>query len=41
MQKEPVSRLRLQMSTVSRLVGLLEARGWVEHFRRPEDGRWS
>ena len=38
-QKELVSRLRLEKSTVSRLVGLLEGRGWVERSRSPEDGR--
>ena len=38
-QKELVSRLRLEKSTVSRLVGMLEDRGWVERSRSPEDGR--
>ena len=38
-QKELASRLRLEKSTVSRLVGILEGRGWVERFRSPEDGR--
>ncbi len=38
-QKELTSRLRLQKSTVSRLVGMLEGRGWVERSRSPEDGR--
>jgi DNA-binding MarR family transcriptional regulator len=38
-QKELASRLRLEKSTVSRLVGLLEGRGWVERSRSPEDGR--
>ncbi len=32
-------RLRLEKSTVSRLVGLLVGRGWVERGRSPEDGR--
>jgi DNA-binding MarR family transcriptional regulator len=38
-QKELASRLRLEKSTVSRLVGLLEGRRWVERSRNPEDGR--
>ncbi len=38
-QKELASRLRLQKSTVSRLVGMLESRGWVERSRSPQDGR--
>lgn len=38
-QKELASRLRLQKSTVSRLVGMLEGRGWVERSRSSEDGR--
>jgi DNA-binding MarR family transcriptional regulator len=38
-QKELASRLRLQKSTVSRLVGMLEDRGWVERSRSPRDGR--
>jgi DNA-binding MarR family transcriptional regulator len=38
-QKELASRLRLEKSTVSRLVGILEGRGWVERFRSPQDGR--
>ncbi len=38
-QKELASRLRLEKSTVSRLVGMLEGRGWVERSRSPEDGR--
>ncbi len=38
-QKELASRLRLEKSTVSRLVGMLEGRGWVERSRSPHDGR--
>ena len=38
-QKEIASRLRLEKSTVSRLVGMLEGRGWVERSRSPKDGR--
>ena len=38
-QKELAARLRLEKSTVSRLVGMLEKRGWVERARSPEDGR--
>jgi DNA-binding MarR family transcriptional regulator len=38
-QKELASRLRLEKSTVSRLVGMLEGRGWVERSRSPQDGR--
>ncbi len=38
-QKELASRLRLEKSTVSRLVGMLEGRGWVERSRSPKDGR--
>ena len=38
-QKEIAARLRLEKSTVSRLVGLLVGRGWVERGRSPEDGR--
>jgi DNA-binding MarR family transcriptional regulator len=32
-------RLRLEKSTVSRLVGLLIARGWVRRDKRDGDGR--
>jgi DNA-binding MarR family transcriptional regulator len=39
MQKELAARLRLEKSTVSRLVGMLEGRGWVERRRCPADGR--
>ncbi len=38
-QKALAARLRLQKSTVSRLVGLLEGRGWVERHRSATDGR--
>lgn len=38
-QKELASRLTLEKSTVSRLVGMLEGRGWVERFRSRRDGR--
>ncbi len=38
-QKELASRLRLEKSTVSRLVGMLEGRGWVERSRSQQDGR--
>ena len=38
-QKEIASRLRMEKSTVSRLVGMLEARGWVRSARSSEDGR--
>ena len=38
-QKELAARLRLQKSTVSRLVGMLEGRGWVGRHRSPTDGR--
>jgi len=38
-QKEIAARLRLEKSTVSRLVGLLEGRGWVGRCRSARDGR--
>ncbi|MFI6086284.1 MarR family winged helix-turn-helix transcriptional regulator [Streptomyces sp. NPDC051217] len=38
-QVELSRRLRLQKSTVSRLVGQLTARGWVERATAPDDGR--
>ncbi|MDQ3533569.1 MAG: MarR family transcriptional regulator, partial [Actinomycetota bacterium] len=38
-QKELATRLRLEKSTVSRLVGMLEKRGWVGRTRSLEDGR--
>jgi DNA-binding MarR family transcriptional regulator len=38
-QHEIGTRLRLEKSTVSRLVGQLETRGWVTRARRDGDGR--
>lgn len=38
-QAELTRRLRLQKSTVSRLVTQLSTRGWVERAPAPEDGR--
>lgn len=38
-QNDLATRLQLVKSTVSRCVGLLEARGWVERRRDPHDGR--
>ncbi|TDC21004.1 MarR family transcriptional regulator [Streptomyces sp. 8K308] len=38
-QVELARRLRLTKSTVSRLVGQLTARGWVERAPAPDDGR--
>ncbi len=38
-QSELAARLRLEKSTVSRIVGQLAARGWVERDRDPGDGR--
>ncbi|WP_149824491.1 MarR family winged helix-turn-helix transcriptional regulator [Streptomyces tailanensis] len=38
-QVELTRRLRLQKSTVSRLVGQLSHRGWVERAPAPDDGR--
>jgi DNA-binding MarR family transcriptional regulator len=38
-QNDLAARLQLVKSTVSRCVGLLEARGWVERRRDPQDGR--
>ncbi len=38
-QKDLASRLRLEKSTVSRLVSLLEGRGWLQRIRSREDGR--
>ena len=38
-QQELGSRLRLEKSTISRLVGLLEGRNWIERTRHPDDGR--
>ncbi len=39
LQKDLASRLRLEKSTVSRLVRMLEGRGWVGRTRSPRDGR--
>ncbi len=39
LQKDLASRLRLEKSTVSRLVGAMEERRWVERARSPHDGR--
>lgn len=38
-QNDLAERLQLVKSTISRLVGLLEGRGWVERRRDPRDGR--
>ena len=38
-QKDLALRLRLEKSTVSRLVSLLEGRGWLQRSRSQEDGR--
>jgi DNA-binding MarR family transcriptional regulator len=38
-QGELAQRLRLEKSTISRLVRQLVARGWVERTALPEDGR--
>ena len=38
-QQELSTRLRLEKSTTSRLVGLLEARGWLERQVNPHDAR--
>jgi DNA-binding MarR family transcriptional regulator len=38
-QVELASRLRLEKSTVSRLVRTLEQRGWVSRHRSSDDGR--
>jgi DNA-binding MarR family transcriptional regulator len=38
-QNELASRLRLEKSTVSRVVGILESRGWAARTRSPHDGR--
>jgi DNA-binding MarR family transcriptional regulator len=38
-QVELARRLRLTKSTVSRLVGQLTSRGWVERAPAPDDGR--
>ena len=38
-QRELALRLRLEKSTVSRLVTQVEERGWIERARDPADGR--
>lgn len=38
-QHDLTRRLRLEKSTVSRLVGGLETRGWIERVPHPADGR--
>ncbi len=38
-QQELGLRLRLEKSTISRLVGLLEGRGWLDRQPNPDDGR--
>jgi DNA-binding MarR family transcriptional regulator len=38
-QHQLTQRLRLQKSTVSRLVGQLERRGWLRREPHPDDGR--
>ena len=38
-QNELAARLRLEKSTVSRLVGILESREWITRARSPSDGR--
>jgi DNA-binding MarR family transcriptional regulator len=38
-QTELMQRLRLEKSTVSRLVGQLIQRGWAQRSKRPGDGR--
>jgi DNA-binding MarR family transcriptional regulator len=38
-QSELAARLRLEKSTISRLVGQLEGRGWLERRRNQTDGR--
>ncbi len=38
-QNELARRLRLEKSTISRLVGILEQRGWVERTQDPVDRR--
>lgn len=39
LQKDLAARLRLEKSTVSRLVKSMEGRGWVGRIRSPRDGR--
>ncbi len=38
-QQELGLRLRLEKSTVSRLVGILEKKNWIERTANPNDGR--
>jgi DNA-binding MarR family transcriptional regulator len=38
-QNDLAARLQLEKSTVSRLVGILEARGWIARARSAQDGR--
>ena len=39
LQKDLASRLRLEKSTVSRLINTLQGRGWIGHKKSPHDGR--
>ena len=38
-QNDLAARLQLEKSTVSRLVGILETRGWIARSRSAQDGR--
>src|SRR5215212_2907556 len=38
-QNDLAARLQLEKSTVSRLVGILESRGWIARSRSARDGR--
>jgi DNA-binding MarR family transcriptional regulator len=38
-QNDLTTRLQLEKSTVSRLVGILETRGWIGRVRSAQDGR--
>jgi DNA-binding MarR family transcriptional regulator len=38
-QNDLATRLQLEKSTVSRLVGILESRGWIARARSVQDGR--
>src|SRR5215208_1153108 len=38
-QNDLAARLQLEKSTVSRLVGILETRGWIARARSAQDGR--
>jgi DNA-binding MarR family transcriptional regulator len=40
-QNDLVARLRLEKSTVSRLVHQMEQRGWIKRTRSPLDGRMA